>query len=144
MLQRRRYWFDAGIKFPAFVNIKNIYECTDAIGLGAFTVSGVAVAVFVGADPLWLWVPISATLSAAGGGILRDIVRQSGRIETLKTEFYAEVPVIWGTLFSLFILVQPALVVPETFVMAIIIMLFGAMLTRLAAVWLGIRAVRYW
>ncbi len=144
MLQRRRYWFDAGIKFPAFVNIKNIYECTDAIGLGAFTVSGVAVAISVGADPLWLWAPISATLSAAGGGILRDIVRQSGRIDTLKTEFYAEVPVIWGTLFSLFIMVQPTLVVPELFVAAIAIMLFGAMLTRLGALWLGIRAIRFW
>ena len=144
MLHRRRYWFDAGMKIPAFFNIKNIYEFTDAIGLGAFTVSGVAVAVSVGADPLWLWAPISAALSAAGGGILRDIVRQSGRIDTLKTEFYAEVPVIWGVLFSLFILFQPALVAPERFVGAIAMMLFGATFTRLAAVWLGIRAVRYW
>lgn len=144
MLQRRRYWFDAGIKFPAFVNIKNIYECSDAIGLGAFTVSGVALAVSVGAHPLWLWAPISATLSAAGGGILRDIVRQSGRIDTLKTEFYAEVPIIWGVLFSLFIIAQPELVNPGIFVVAIVIMLFGAMLTRLAALWFGIRAIRFW
>lgn len=143
-LQRRRYWFDAGVKFPAFVNIKNIYDFTDAIGIGVFTASGVAVAVSVGADPLWLWAPISATLSAAGGSILRDIVRQSGRVDTLKTEFYAEVPIIWGALFSLFIMVQPTLIVPEIFVVAIAMMLFGATLTRLAALWFGIRAVRYW
>lgn len=144
MLQRRRYWFDAGIKFPAFLNIKNIYEFTDAIGLGAFTVSGVAVAVSVGAQPLWLWAPISAALSAAGGGILRDIVRQSGRIDTLKVDFYAEVPVIWGALFSLFIMFQPTVIGPDMFIAAIAIMLFGATLTRLAVVWFGIRAVRYW
>lgn len=144
LLHRRRYWFDAGVKFPAFVNIKNVYEFTDAIGIGAFTASGVAVAVLVGADPLWLWAPISAALSAAGGGILRDIVRQSGRVDTLKTEFYAEVPIIWGALFSVFIMLQPTLIVPEIFVVAIGLMLFGSVLTRLAVVWFGIRAIRYW
>ena len=106
--------------------------------------SGVALAVSVGAHPLWLWAPISATLSAAGGGILRDIVRQSGRIDTLKTEFYAEVPIIWGVMFSLFIMVQPTVVDPRIFFVAIVIMLFGAMLTRLAALWFGIRAIRFW
>jgi len=41
-------------------------------------------------------------------------------------------------------MVQPTLIVPEIFVVAIAMMLFGATLTRLAALWFGIRAVRYW
>jgi hypothetical protein len=39
---------------------------------------------------------------------------------------------------------QPTVIGPDMFIAAIAIMLFGATLTRLAVVWFGIRAVRYW
>ncbi|HKC25839.1 MAG TPA: TRIC cation channel family protein, partial [Thermoanaerobaculia bacterium] len=48
-------------------------ELFDAIGLAAFLVAGVFVAVENRASPLVLWGPALATLSACGGGILRDV-----------------------------------------------------------------------
>lgn len=120
-----------------------VHEVCDAVGLAAFTVSGVAVAVSVDAEPLWLWGPIAAMLTGAGGGILRDIVRQAGHVATLKTEFYAEVPLLWGLLLSLFLISRPALLVPEQVGLAIVVTVVGAFLTRMAAVALGIGGVPF-
>ena len=49
----------------------------DALGLAAFTVIGVVVAVESRSNPLWLWGPLLAALTGAGGGIIRrvDLVR---------------------------------------------------------------------
>src|SRR5205814_881977 len=47
----------------------------DSIGLALFVVIGVRVAVETRCSPLWIWGPLLAVLTAAGGGILRDIVR---------------------------------------------------------------------
>ena len=55
--------------------LRNMLDLTDAIGLAAFTVTGVVIAVRFGAEPLLLWGPLCAALSAAGGGILRDMLR---------------------------------------------------------------------
>ena len=75
----------------------------DTIGLAAFTVTGVRIAVEMGCEPLWLWGPLLAALTGAGGGILRDIVRADFHNPTLKRGFYAEVALVWGLLFSLFL-----------------------------------------
>jgi len=122
------------------LTISNIQETCDAAGMAAFTVSGLAVAVSIGTDPLWLWGPIAAMLSAAGGGILRDIVRQSGKVSALKDEFYAEVPLIWGLAFSLFLLTRPSVLAPEEVGIAIVLTVVGAFLTRMAVVLFGLRA----
>lgn len=116
------------------LTMANVQETCDAAGMAAFTVAGVAVAVAAGTDPLWLWGPIAAMLSAAGGGILRDIVRQSGNVASLRNEFYAEVPLLWGLLFSLFLLSQPNVLEPEEVAIAIIVTVAGAFLTRMAVV----------
>jgi polar amino acid transport system substrate-binding protein len=78
-------------------------------------------------------------LSAAGGGILRDIVRQSGQVGTLKTEFYAEVPLLWGFAFSLFLMTRPVVLTPEEIRAAIFVTIAGVFETRMAVVMLGIR-----
>ena len=123
-----------------FLTMANIQETCDAAGMAAFTVSGLAIAVAVGAEPLWLWGPIAAMLSAAGGGILRDIVRQAGKVGTLKDEFYAEVPLLWGLAFSLFLLSRPSVLEPEEVGIAIVVTVVGAFLTRMAVVFCGLRA----
>lgn len=113
---------------------RNLHEFSDALGMSVFTISGVAVALSMDANPLWLWGPILAMLTAAGGGILRDIVRQSGSVSSLKGEFYAEVPLIWGLLLSIFMLTRPTLVVPEQIGAAITFTVIGAFLTRIIVV----------
>jgi len=70
---------------------RDLYEVSDALGIAAFTVTGVAVAISARLDPLWLWAPLLAMLTAAGGGMLRDLVQQAGKLASLHREFYAEV-----------------------------------------------------
>jgi polar amino acid transport system substrate-binding protein len=68
----------------------------DAAGLGAFTLVGVWVAFAYGCEPLWLWGPLLATLTTAGGTILRDIVRADCGSAMLKTALYAEIAAVGG------------------------------------------------
>lgn len=116
----------------------NLFEVSDAVGIAAFTVTGVAVAVSQRAEPLWLWAPLLATLTAAGGGILRDIVRRSGDIASLRTQFYAEVPLVWGLLLGLYLAWQTPNLDPDRFAWAVVVTLAGAFVTRLAVVAFGL------
>lgn len=132
-----------GWKAPSPIKLGDLLELCDAIGLGAFTVTAVAVVVSLGVEPLWLWGPISALLTGAGGGIMRDVVRQAGKVGTLKNEFYAEVPVIWGGLLSFYLLMQPMLLVPEHVGIAVVVTVFGTFFTRMAAVYFGFRGIPF-
>ena len=76
----------------------------DALGLAAFTVVGVIVAVETRCQPLWLWGPLLGALTGAGGGIIRDVIRADANNPGLKGAFYAEVAIIWGLIFSLFLM----------------------------------------
>lgn len=93
--------------------LENLYEVSDAIGLAAFTVTGLAVAISSRAEPLWLWGPLLAMLSGAGGGIVRDMVRQWNRIGSLQDAFYAEVPLMWGFLLVMFLLLAGSSLDPD-------------------------------
>lgn len=120
--------------------VRDLFEVSDAIGIAAFTVTGVAVAVGAGTEPLWIWGPLLAMVTAAGGGILRDLVRQAGGIASLKTELYAEVPLIWGLILSLYLVWQTPRLDPDQFVLAVIATMVGAFATRMAAVLLRLRS----
>ena len=135
---RRRGW-----NLPQIIKLTTLIDISDAVGLGAFTVTGVAVAVIMGAEPLWLWGPICAMLTSAGGGILRDVLRQAGKPGVLHKEFYIEVPLIWGALLSLYLLTRPILLVPENVVAAILITGMGATFTRLLALAIGFRGLAF-
>jgi uncharacterized membrane protein YeiH len=78
----------------AALPLKNAVELTDAIGLAAFTVIAVVIAVRFFAEPLWLWGPPCAALSAAGGGTLRDMLRAVTKNPALHTPFYAEICIV--------------------------------------------------
>ncbi len=71
-------------------------EVFDAMGLACFTVIGAKVA--LGANLHWIWVPLFAALTCAGGGVMRDVVcgREPG---TLKGEIYEEIAFAGGLLF---------------------------------------------
>lgn len=139
LLARKGWRISTSQRTPRFLTMANVQELSDSLGMAVFTLSGLAVAISSDADPLWLWGPIAAMLSAAGGGILRDIVRQSGQVGTLKTEFYAEVPLLWGFAFSLFLMTRPVVLTPEEIRVAIFVTIAGVFVTRMAVVMLGIR-----
>ena len=125
------------------LSIRNLYEVTDALGLAAFTVIGVAVAVRYWAEPLWLWGPLCAALSGAGGGILRDVLRASGNIPALRTSIYAEVRIVWGLALSLTVDFLAREERPELLRLAVVLTVAGAFLTRMAAVWFGAKSPRF-
>lgn len=83
--------------------LSNALVVTDAIGLAAFTVTGVLICVIVKADPLWIWGPFFAFLTGAGGGILRDIAVKGAKVEAIHGQLYPEVSVIWGGVLSCYL-----------------------------------------
>lgn len=118
-----------------------LVQTGDAVGLAAFTVTGVVVALQMKAEPLWIWGPLLATITAAGGGVIRDMVRADAGNPTLKGTFYAEISLIWGLILSLYMLAPPDWYGPTETFTAVLITLSGAFLTRMAVIALGIRSL---
>ena len=106
----------------------------DAVGLAAFTVVGVVVAVEAQFAPLWLWGPLLATISSTGGGILRDIISNEPKIAAIRGSFYPIVSVIWGFFLSVALMWQTTRINPDEIFLAVIITLIGALCTRLLAI----------
>ncbi len=109
----------------------NIYQLFDAIGLAAFTVIGVVVAVEQGCEPLWLWGALLAAITGAGGGILRDVVRADSNNPSLKGSLYPEVALLWGLLFSLFLTWEASRLDPGEVLAGVLLTIAGALATRL-------------
>lgn len=122
---------------------RNLFEFTDAIGLGAFTVLGVLIAVRAWAEPLWLWGPLCAALSGAGGGILRDLFRSQARHPALRTTFYAEIAVIWGLILVLVVQWLGREERPDLLRIAVLATVAGAAATRMAVVWKRVVSPRF-
>ncbi len=113
----------------------------DAVGLAAFTVTGVVVAVEEQCEPLWLWGPVLAAITGAGGSILRDAVRASSHNATLKGEFYPEIAVIWGFLFAAFLEWQTTRLDLSEIGVAVMATVAGALATRLIVQHFGVRSI---
>lgn len=111
-----------------------IVQVADAVGLATFTIIGVVVAVEMRCDPLWVWGPMLAFLTGAGGGILRDVLRSEAHIPTLKGEFYPEVAIIWGFLLAVLLHLQTTRADPVELMLSVVICVVGAFATRLAAI----------
>lgn len=115
---------------------------TDAIGLAAFTVTGVIIAVLAQVKPLWLWGGFFAFLTAAGGSILRDIVSDQQEITALSESIYAEIAIIWGVLLSVFLIFQSDSVSADPIKYAVGVTIIGAFLTRIACYYLKVDNIR--
>jgi len=117
----------------------------DALGLAAFTVIGVVVAVESRSNPLWLWGPLLAALTGAGGGIFRDVIRSDANNPFLKGTFYAEIALIWGLILSLFLMWYANFLdyKPAEISLAVVVTLVGALLTRMAVFYLRIKSPMY-
>ena len=131
------------LTFAGFFPPRIVLEVTDAAGLAAFTVIGVAVAVGAGAEPLWLWGPMAAAIGGAGGGILRDLLRSGYESPALRSSFYAEVCVLWGALLTLAIIHFLRDDQPWWVRFTISFAVLGGFATRMAIFAYGIRSPRF-
>lgn len=118
-------------------------QLCDAIGLAAFTVTGVVVALVTHANPLWIWGPILAAITASGGGILRDVVRSDPEVPALKGELYPEIAVLWGFLLSIYFMWDARHLNAGDIQIGIIVTFLGALLTRMITIHLGWKSPRF-
>ena len=120
-----------------------IIQIFDGIGLAAFTIIGVVVAVDARCEPLGLWAPLLAAVTSSGGGILRDIVSSGGGVSSLKGSFYPEISVLWGFILYLFLIWQTTRLNQDEIFIGVVITLIGGFLTRLAALHYKIKSPIY-
>lgn len=116
-------------------------EVFDAIGLATFTIIGVMVAIEQRCEPLWLWGPVLGALTAAGGGVLRDVLCSKSDIPTLKGSIYPEIAIFWAWIYSLVIMSRGHdLTLREVLQLTIIVML-AAFITRILVVQFGMKSI---
>lgn len=78
----------------------------DNLGLAAYTVTAVLIAMNMGCEPLWLWGPLLAVVQNGGGGIIRDLLLgRGGQIAILRGVIYGEIAFVWGLFLSTFFIV---------------------------------------
>ena len=120
-----------------------LIEVFDAIGLAAFTVVGVVVVLDTKAQPLWLWGPIAAGLTASFGGLMRDLFRHDRVTATLRGELYPEIAVVWGLALALFLEWEGERLEPDEIRLSVIVTILGVFLTRMVAIARGIKGWHY-
>ncbi|MBX2805960.1 MAG: transporter substrate-binding domain-containing protein [Hyphomicrobiales bacterium] len=123
--------------------IEFLIQIFDAIGLAAFTVTGVVVALVTHAKPLWIWGPILAAITASGGGILRDVVRSDPEVPFLKGELYPEIAVFWGAVLSVYLMNEASELNPEHIAIGTVTTFVGVFVTRMVVIYFGIRSPRF-
>jgi polar amino acid transport system substrate-binding protein len=103
----------------------------DALGLAAFTVTGVMGALAAKVDPLWLWGPFFSFLTGAAGTIFRDILSKSKKLADIEGEIYSEVAVVWGLFLSIGLLNNTYNIEPEFVQNLVLFVIVGTFSTRL-------------
>lgn len=120
---------------------QNVLMLTDAIGLSAFTVSGIIVSVMAKAQPLWLWGPFFAFLTGAGGSIMRDLLSKKRDIVSLRGDIYPEIAVTWGLFLSLFLTFWQQNLNPDHIRYAVIVTVIGAFVSRIVVYHFNVKNV---
>jgi polar amino acid transport system substrate-binding protein len=118
-----------------------LIEVFDAIALAAFTVVGVVVVLDTSAQPLWLWGPIAAVLTASFGGLMRDLFRHDRVIANLRGELYPEIAAVWGLALAIFLEWEGERLQPDEIKVGVIVTILGAFLTRMVAI---VRRTKGW
>jgi polar amino acid transport system substrate-binding protein len=118
-----------------------VIEFLDTLGLSTLSIIGVIVALETQSAPLWLWGPIFAAITSAGGGIIRDMVRADPNNPSLKGSFYPIIAIIWGFIFSMFIVWYSNQLnyYPDEIFKAVMAIIAGSFITRVIAIFLKLR-----
>jgi polar amino acid transport system substrate-binding protein len=120
-----------------------LIELFDAVGLAAYTVVGVVVALDTSAQPLLLWGPIAAGITSSFGGLIRDVFRHDRVSANLRGELYPEIAVLWGFAFAAFVEWEGERLQPDEIRIAVIVTIIGVFLTRIVAIVRGLKGWRY-
>ncbi len=121
----------------------NVLVIGDAIGQAAFIVTGVSIAIMARIEPIELWGPFFAFLTANGGGILRDLLRKKHDIICLNGAINAEVSILWGLIFSLYLNATSHNPDPTGIRNAVIAVAIGAFITRMGAYYFKVPNLKF-
>ncbi|MFP4294992.1 MAG: TRIC cation channel family protein [Halothiobacillaceae bacterium] len=120
-----------------------VLQIFDALGLAAFTGTAVSVVAEKNIQPLWLWGPIFAAITASGGVFLRDMIRNDAVNPYLHDVVYGEVALVWALGLSLYLELSNAATAPLHVFTAILVTMAGIFITRMLFLACGWRAPRY-
>jgi polar amino acid transport system substrate-binding protein len=120
-----------------------LIELFDAIGLAAFIVVGVVVALDTSAQPLWLWGPIAAVITASFGGLMRDLYRHDRVTANLGGELYPEIAAVCGLALAVFLGWEGERLQPDEIKIGVIVTISAAFLIRMVAVARGMKGWRF-
>ncbi len=115
----------------------------DASGQAAFIVTGVSIAIMAKINPIELWGPFFAFLTASGGTIFRDLIRKKRTITCLSGTFNAEIGVIWGLVFSIYLNLNADDPSADGIRNMVIIVVGGCFATRMLALYFNIPNIRF-
>jgi polar amino acid transport system substrate-binding protein len=120
---------------------KKVLGVFDGLGLSCFTAVGVVVAIISRQEPIYLWGPFLAFITAAGGATLRDVLREDKYISAVAGGFYAEIPLLWGLIPSLYLYFNVEHVTEQLIFKGIIFVVIGAFVTRALFLAFGLRSI---
>lgn len=121
----------------------NVLIIGDALGQSAFIVTGVTIVIMSRIEPVELWGPFFAFLTASGGGIIRDLLRKDHKILCLNGTLNAEISIIWGIIFSIYLDINSYDPSPVGIRDAVVLVVIGAFVTRLMAYYFQIPNLRF-
>ena len=111
--------------------LKQLLVVCDALGLATLSVSGVMISLMARAEPLWLWGPFFAFLTASLGTIIRDIISKNERLEDVVGEINSEVAIAWGLFLSIALILNANNIQPDLVRNLILITVGGGFITRI-------------
>jgi polar amino acid transport system substrate-binding protein len=117
-----------------------LFNFFDAVGLGSFTVTGIAVMISDPNQYSIAWAPFIGVLTAAGGGIIRDTLVQR-RVRVLFDDLYIQISMFWGALLTAYVYFTPARIEPYQYSTPMWATVAAIILTRM--IWLERRRELY-
>ncbi len=96
---------------PLFARLFNVF---DAVGLGSFTVTGIAVTISDPHQHSVFWAPFVGVLTATGGGLLRDTLVQR-HLNVLFDDLYMQISLFWGVLLTAYVVFTPVRIIPNQY-----------------------------
>lgn len=81
----------------------HLFIISDSLGQASFVVTGVSIAIMAKMDPIELWGPFFGLITANAGGMIRDLFTNDKTITALSGEINAEVSLLLGLAFSIFL-----------------------------------------
>ena len=121
----------------------NVLVFGDALGQAAFIVTGVCIVIVARIEPIELWGPFFAFLTANGGGILRDLLRKHHAVICLDGAIHSEISILWGLVFSIYLDINSHNPDPNSITKAVVLIVIGSFTTSLLAHYLKIPNIKF-